>query len=84
MKLIYFIGKSCGFMMAHVTAVSLVSENKSLCHPASVDTIPTSANKEDHVSMGGILFPMFHYIYYSILILFYLLGYAVRKALKVI
>ena len=42
-------------MMAHVTAVSLVSENKSLCHPASVDTIPTSANKEDHVSMGGKL-----------------------------
>jgi len=46
-------GKNCGFMMAHVTAVSLTSENKSLCHPASVDTIPTSANKEDHVSMGG-------------------------------
>ncbi|KRX01622.1 L-Aspartase-like protein [Pseudocohnilembus persalinus] len=46
-------GKSCGFMMAHVTAVSLVSENKSLCHPASVDSIPTNANKEDHVSMGG-------------------------------
>lgn len=46
-------GKNCGFMMAHVTAVSLVSENKSLCHPSSIDTIPTSANKEDHVSMGG-------------------------------
>lgn len=46
-------GKNCGFMMAHVTAVSLVSENKVFCHPSSIDTIPTSANKEDHVSMGG-------------------------------
>ena len=41
-----------GFMMAHVTAAALVSENKSLCHPASVDSISTSAAKEDHVSMG--------------------------------
>jgi len=40
-------------MIAHCTAAALVSENKGLCHPASVDTIPTSAGKEDHVSMGG-------------------------------
>ena len=45
-------GINSGFMMAHVTAASLVSENKVLAHPASVDSIPTSANKEDHVSMG--------------------------------
>ena len=41
-----------GLMIAHVTAAALASENKVLCHPASVDSIPTSANKEDHVSMG--------------------------------
>jgi histidine ammonia-lyase len=40
--------------MAHVTAAALASENKSLAHPASVDSITTSANKEDHVSMGPI------------------------------
>jgi len=45
-------GLNSGFMMAHVTAAALVSENKVLAHPASVDSIPTSANKEDHVSMG--------------------------------
>ncbi len=45
-------GLNSGFMIAHVTAASLVSENKVLAHPASVDSIPTSANKEDHVSMG--------------------------------
>jgi histidine ammonia-lyase len=45
-------GLNSGLMMAHVTAAALVSENKVLCHPASVDSIPTSANKEDHVSMG--------------------------------
>jgi histidine ammonia-lyase len=45
-------GLNSGFMMAHVTAAALVSENKALAHPASVDTIPTSAGKEDHVSMG--------------------------------
>lgn len=47
-------GLNSGFMLAHVTAAALVSENKGLCHPASVDSIPTSANKEDHVSMGTI------------------------------
>lgn len=45
-------GLNSGFMMAQVTAAALVSENKVLAHPASADTIPTSANKEDHVSMG--------------------------------
>ncbi len=47
-------GVNSGFMIAHVTAAALVSENKSLAHPASVDSIPTSANKEDHVSMAPI------------------------------
>ena len=45
-------GLHSGLMMAHVTAAALVSETKTLAHPASVDSIPTSANKEDHVSMG--------------------------------
>ena len=45
-------GLNSGFMIAQYTAASLVSENKILSHPASVDSIPTSANKEDHVSMG--------------------------------
>ncbi|MBI4367448.1 MAG: histidine ammonia-lyase [Deltaproteobacteria bacterium] len=45
-------GLHSGYMMAHVTAASLVSENKTLAHPASVDTIPTWAGQEDHVSMG--------------------------------
>ena len=45
-------GLNSGLMMAHVTAAALVAENKVLAHPASVDTIPTSAGKEDHVSMG--------------------------------
>ncbi|TNE42090.1 MAG: histidine ammonia-lyase, partial [Alphaproteobacteria bacterium] len=41
-----------GFMIAQVTAAALASENKSLAHPASVDSLPTSANQEDHVSMA--------------------------------
>ena len=45
-------GLHSGYMMAQVTAAALVSEIKTLCHPASVDTIPTSANREDHVSMS--------------------------------
>lgn len=45
-------GLNSGFMMAQVTAAALASENKTRCHPASVDSIPTSADKEDHVSMG--------------------------------
>lgn len=47
-------GLNSGFMIAQVTAAALVSESKTLSHPASVDSIPTSANKEDHVSMGPI------------------------------
>ncbi len=46
-------GLNSGFMIAQYAAASLVSENKVLAHPASVDSIPTSANKEDHVSMGA-------------------------------
>jgi histidine ammonia-lyase len=45
-------GLNSGFMIAHVTSAALTSENKVLAHPASVDSIPTSANKEDHVSMA--------------------------------
>lgn len=45
-------GLNSGFMMAQVTAAALTSENKTLAHPASVDSIPTSANQEDHVSMA--------------------------------
>jgi histidine ammonia-lyase len=45
-------GLHSGFMVAHVTAAALASENKSLAHPASVDSLPTSANQEDHVSMA--------------------------------
>lgn len=45
-------GVNSGFMMAQVTAAALASENKSLAHPASVDSLPTSANQEDHVSMA--------------------------------
>jgi len=47
-------GLNSGFMIAQYTAAALVSENKVLAHPATVDSIPTSANKEDHVSMGTI------------------------------
>jgi histidine ammonia-lyase len=47
-------GVHSGLMMAQVTAAALVSENKVLCHPASVDSIPTEAGQEDHVSMGPI------------------------------
>jgi histidine ammonia-lyase len=47
-------GLNSGMMIAQYTAASLVSENKVLCHPASVDSIPTSANQEDHVSMGSV------------------------------
>lgn len=47
-------GLNSGLMIAQYTAASIVSENKVLCHPASVDSIPTSANQEDHNSMGSI------------------------------
>jgi histidine ammonia-lyase len=45
-------GLNSGYMIAHVTAAALVSENRMLAHPASIDSIPTSANQEDHVSMA--------------------------------
>ena len=45
-------GINSGFMNSQVTAAALASENKSLAHPASVDSMPTSANQEDHVSMA--------------------------------
>jgi histidine ammonia-lyase len=47
-------GLHSGFMIAQVASASLVSENKILCHPAAVDSIPSSAGKEDHVSMGSV------------------------------
>jgi histidine ammonia-lyase len=47
-------GLDSGFMIAQVTSAALVSENKILAHPSSVDSVPTSANQEDHVSMGTI------------------------------
>ena len=47
-------GINSGFMIPQYTAAALVSENKVLCHPASVDTIPTSLGQEDHVSMGSV------------------------------
>jgi histidine ammonia-lyase len=46
-------GLNCGFMVPQVTAAALVSENKQRAFPASVDSIPTSANQEDHVSMAA-------------------------------
>ncbi len=52
--LVHDEGINSGFMIAQYTAAALVSENKVLSHPACVDSIPTSANKEDHVSMGTI------------------------------
>jgi len=57
-------GLNSGFMIAHVTAAALASENKTYAHPASVDSLPTSANQEDHVSMATFaarrLQPMIH------------------------
>ncbi|MFO0618119.1 MAG: histidine ammonia-lyase [Polyangiaceae bacterium] len=47
-------GLHSGFMIAQVASASVVSENKVLCHPASVDSIPSSAGREDHVSMGSV------------------------------
>ncbi|HBX67192.1 MAG TPA: histidine ammonia-lyase, partial [Balneolaceae bacterium] len=47
-------GINSGFMIPQYTSAALVSENKVLCHPASVDSIPTSLGQEDHVSMGSV------------------------------
>lgn len=56
-------GLNSGLMISQYTAASLVSENKVLAHPASVDSIPTSANQEDHVSMGTIACRKAHQIF---------------------
>jgi histidine ammonia-lyase len=53
-------------MISQCTAAALVSENKTLSHPASIDSITTSANQEDHVSMGGINSLRFHKILFYI------------------
>lgn len=58
-------GLHSGFMIAQYTAAALVSENKVLAHPASVDSIPTSANQEDHVSMGTIAARKAREIYFN-------------------
>jgi histidine ammonia-lyase len=50
--LVHDSGVNSGFMIAQVTAAALASENKTLAHPASIDSLPTSANQEDHVSMA--------------------------------
>src|SRR5437867_4945195 len=54
MLLIRNVGLNSGFMIAQYTTAALVTENKTLCFPASVDSIPTSLGQEDHVSMGSI------------------------------
>jgi histidine ammonia-lyase len=56
-------GLNSGFMIAQVTAAALVSENKILAHPASVDSIPSSAGREDHVSMGATAALKLHMIH---------------------
>jgi len=56
-------GLNSGFMIAQVTAAALVSENKVLAHPASVDSIPSSAGREDHVSMGATAALKLHMIH---------------------
>jgi len=58
-------GLHSGFMIAQYTAAALVSENKVLSHPASVDSIPSSANQEDHVSMGTIAARKAREIYFN-------------------
>lgn len=59
-------GLNSGFMIAQYTAASIVSENKVLAHPASVDSIPTSANQEDHNSMGSIAAKKCYTIYNNV------------------
>ena len=58
-------GVNSGFMIAQVTAAALASENKSLAHPASVDSLPTSANQEDHVSMATFAARRLQDMYYN-------------------
>ncbi len=59
-------GINSGFMIPQYTAAALVSENKVLCHPASVDSIPTSLGQEDHVSMGSIGALHLHQVFHNI------------------
>jgi histidine ammonia-lyase len=54
MLLMNDVGLNSGFMIPQYTTAALVSENKTLCYPASADSIPTSLGQEDHVSMGSI------------------------------
>jgi histidine ammonia-lyase len=60
-------GLNSGFMLAHVTASALASENKTYAHPASVDSLPTSANQEDHVSMATFAAMKLHRIAENVL-----------------
>jgi histidine ammonia-lyase len=81
-------GVNSGFMMPQYTAAALVSENKVLCHPASVDSIPTSLGQEDHVSMGSIsalkLFTVFRNLETILAIELFTVGQALdyRKPLR--
>jgi histidine ammonia-lyase len=59
-------GVNSGFMIPQYTAAALVSENKVLCHPASVDSIPTSLGQEDHVSMGSISAIKLHTVLHNV------------------
>ncbi|MFZ0427908.1 MAG: histidine ammonia-lyase [Acidobacteriota bacterium] len=59
-------GINSGFMIPQYTAAALVSENKVLCHPASVDSIPTSLGQEDHVSMGSIAAIKAHQVFHNV------------------
>ncbi|MCK5883780.1 MAG: histidine ammonia-lyase [Bacteriovoracaceae bacterium] len=58
-------GLNSGLMIAHVTSAALVSENKCLCHPSSIDSVPTSTDKEDHVSMGPYAGRKLHQIIFN-------------------
>lgn len=60
-------GVNSGFMIAQVTSAALASENKTLAHPASVDSLPTSANQEDHVSMATFAARRLTDIYHNVL-----------------
>lgn len=59
-------GINSGYMIPQYTAAALVSENKTLCHPASVDSIPTSRGQEDHVSMGSVAALHLHDIFRNV------------------
>jgi len=59
-------GVNSGFMIAQVTSAALASENKTLAHPASIDSLPTSANQEDHVSMATFAARRLQNIYHNV------------------